>query len=861
MLRNIFFRTGRILRTPITQFNYRMTSSPGCGSVVSLWYVTNSRELRANLSGADTLFLIWLVMICGPLHSAAANAEAVSRHFNIPGQSLNNALIQFAAETQLELIFSADMLRGLLSRSVSGNMSAEQALQYLLQNSGFTYRFIDANTVTVEPAPALSQPTQTTKPVTLEALTVLGRHPKPVDSARWRSDIEELPGSYAVSHLSSATRTDTPLRQVPQSVQTIKRELLDDQQNITVSEALSNVSGVVPRNVLYTPVVEGTLIRGFRSEQLLDGFTQYYNPGDRESTINIHRIEVLKGSNAVLYSGGSGSPVGGVVNLLSKQPQAEAFGEAGLKIGSNDFYQPFLDVNQPLNDHVLFRFSGEYTNARHAIESIETQRFNINPALVFTDNHNTLLTVHGKLSRWQQPEYQGLPAIGSVTGDFRADRKVFLGPGDLPDSRSESAAIWASLEHRIDQTWQWAVKARFARSEFDEKIQTLFGADGFVADRPLAGVASWALVNAELFQEQQERSVLAHLLAKFQWGPSQNQLLFGADHSELNDAGFVDGDLGPFGLGVGSVDLRAPNLASAYQTPGPGINNQFIQNVTYGAYAQWQSTLYGRLHFLNGLRLSAVEIDFNSDQTGLRARTDTLKWLPRVGVVVDLSPAVSWFASYSAGMRGQPFVNFVDTPLPELSRHLETGVKFDVAEQLNGQLAIYQIDRSQVAITDSSDVLRRSLAAGQQRSQGIEADLLWQPLPGLKMLASYAHTDARFTDDKAGVANGNRLAMVPEDSGRVWAHYRFSGGELAGLSMGFGVYLRTGAYLSNNNDFETAGYHSFDAAVAYETTHFKWAATVKNLSDTDYFQPYGYFDGRVAAAQGRAAYLTFSMRY
>jgi iron complex outermembrane receptor protein len=88
-------------------------------------------------------------------------------------------------------------------------------------------------------------------------------------------------------------------------------------------------------------VVENTLVRGFRAEQLIDGFTQYYNPGDRESTVNIEHIEVLKGSNAVLYSGGSGAPVGGVINVISKLPQAKAFAEAGFKMGSYSFYQPY----------------------------------------------------------------------------------------------------------------------------------------------------------------------------------------------------------------------------------------------------------------------------------------------------------------------------------------------------------------------------------------------------------------------------------------------------------------------------------------------------------------------------------------
>lgn len=844
MLRKLFFQAGRILKKNITDIGYQYHAAYAARRAV------------------DGVWLIWAATSFGGLLICAqAYALETARTYHIPAQSLNNALIEFAAAARLELIFSADLVRGLNSPGLDGEMTREQALNRLLQNSGFGYRFVASDTVTLEPLAAAEPKPLAPAPVTLEPMTVVGQQPGTADAHLDTAAVLASPIRYQLDHLSSATRTDTPLRQIPQSVQAIERNLLDDQQNITVSETLINVSGIVPRNTLYTPVIEGTLIRGFRSEQLIDGFTQYYNPGDRESTVNIERIEVLKGSNALLYSGGSGAPVGGVVNLLSKLPKPTAFAEVGVKIGEDSFYQPYFDVNQPVNRNAQLRLTAEYTNARHAIDLIDTRRYNVNPALILTDNDRTRFTVQGKFSRWQQPEYQGLPAIGSVAGSFRIPRDMLLGPGDLPDSHSESAAVWATLEHRIDQIWWLSAKARLARSEFDEKIQTLFGADGFVADRPLLGDATWALVNAELFQEQQERSVLGNLLAKFRWGPSENQLLLGADHSELNDAGFVDGDFGAFGLGAGLLDLRAPSFGSRYQTPGPGVNNQFIQNLTYGGYVQWQSTWYQHLHLLAGLRLSSVAIDFNNTLTGVSARTDTLKWLPRVGAVLDLHPQVSWFVSYSEGLRGQPFVNFVDTPLPELSRHLETGFKFDIAKQLTGQLALYQIDRSQVAVSDSSDIQRRSVAAGQQRSRGIEADLLWQPLVELSVLANYAHTDARFVDDKAGVPAGNRLAMVPEDSGRLWANYRFSQAELRGWSAGFGVYLRSGAYLSNNNAFKTGGYHSFDAALAYETRRFKWAATVKNLGDTDYFQPYGYFDGRVAPSQGRAAYLTFSMRY
>ena len=208
-----------------------------------------------------------------------------------------------------------------------------------------------------------------------------------------------------------------------------------------------------------------------------------------------------------------------------------------------------------------------------------------------------------------------------------------------------------------------------------------------------------------------------------------------------------------------------------------------------------------------------------------------------------------------------PFVNFVGAPQPAESTTLEGGLKLNVAHQLTGQIAGYQIERSNVAVTDNTDLQRRSKAAGQQRSRGIETDLTWQATDALSILANYAHTDAKFTDNLAGVPEGNQLAMVPENSGRLWANYRFQQPVIKGLSIGSGVYVQGQAYLSNNNLYKSDGYHSFDASIAYEYQRFKLAATVKNLTDEHYFQPYGYFGGRVIPSEGTSAYVTASVKF
>lgn len=649
--------------------------------------------------------------------------------------------------------------------------------------------------------------------------------------------------------------------EIPQSVQAFRRSLLEDQQNITLSEALVNVSGVVPRHGLYMPATEGTLIRGFSAEQLVDGFTQYYNPGDRESIVNVERVEVLKGSNAVLYGGGSGSPVGGVINLVSKQPQPEAFGEAGFRLGTEDFHQPYVDFNQPLGGGTLLRVTGEYTGSGSDVDVMETRRFNINPALIFRRG-DTTLTFQGKVSRWRQPDYQGLPAVGTLAGGFRIPRQKFIGPQDIPASTSDADAVWASLDHEAGEDWAVSLKARYGRARFDEKVQSLVGERfSLAADAPAQPPSTWRLINAELFQEQEDISFLGNLSARFSLGPTENTVLLGADRSVLDDAGFVRSDLGASGLGVGMVDLTRPSFLLPYEEPAPRTRNQFMNNVTYGGYVQLQTTALSRFHQLLSLRVGAVDIDYRKPEAGVSSRTEELRALPRVGAVLDVTDEFSLFAGYGEGMRGQPYVNFVDTPLPERSRQIEAGVKLAFRFGLSGQLAAYQIDRSRVAVTDGGDLLRRATASGSQQSRGFEADLLFEPDDSLAILASYAHTHARFIDDLAGVPAGNSLPLVPENSGRLWVHFRFQQETLRGLSVGAGIYARSGAFLSNDNRFAADGFHRFDAAIAYDTDRFKLAATVKNMTDEDYFLPYDYFDGRVAPGEGVAVYVTGAVRY
>lgn len=809
-------------------------------------------------------YFLLLLMSSHLATAMAANAcDDSQTYFDIPSQAMNDALLRFGADAKLTMLFPFGVVRELRSTHIHGCMSAQQALSKLLSGSGLGYRFVDEHTVTLEHMTVTSTETEKQVPTLLAPIEVYttGIRGNTASPPPPEDETESNINRYSQTTVTSATRTPTPIKNLPQSIQVAGQNLLKDQQNVTVSENLMNFSSVVSRSTLFTPVVEGTVIRGMRSEQMIDGFSQYYNAGDRESTVNIEQIVVLKGANALLYSGGAGATPGGLIDIVSKTPKAEAFAEAGFKVGSDEFYQPYFDWNQPINASAAVRVTGEYTRSGSHINIIDTERFNINPSLSLASaDQNTQLLLHGKFSRWQQPEYQGLPATGTITGRFRLRTDMFIGPADMPDSHSDGHAVWARLAHTFNSTWSINLRGRYAASDYVEKAQTLVNNTGTIADTPLIAPSTWALTNGELYQNQQEFSFSGEVLARFNLGASQNTLLFGGDRSILDDGGYQD-----VGRILGLVDLSEPDFKYPYRSPGPAVEEYALKNLTYGGYLQWQSDVFSRVHTLFGLRLGGVEIDSLYSVAPESIRTETLKLLPRIGAVVDVTDGISFFASFNQGMRGQPYIAFSEPPTPAISVQLEGGIKLAFDDRISGQLALYRIDRSEVAVLNPNNISFSS--GGKQRSQGIETDLTWHPLDGLDVLASYAYTDARFVESLDRFPKNSHLAWIPEHSGRLWANYRFQNDELKGWSLGFGVYARSGAFLANNNQFSTAGYHIFDAALAYETPQFRLAATAKNLSDEDYFQPYQYFGngasggGRVVPGSGPAVFFSVSVRY
>ena len=192
-----------------------------------------------------------------------------------------------------------------------------------------------------------------------------------------------------------------------------------------------------------------------------------------------------------------------------------------------------------------------------------------------------------------------------------------------------------------------------------------------------------------------------------------------------------------------------------------GFFHAATHNVNSGATVQWQSTLWNRLHLLAGLRLGLVDMLGANPFAGTQFHTEAAKVLPRAGVAYDLLPGVTLFSGYSEGLCPVRFFAGTGAPRPEEASQLEAGMKLVLPFGFSGTLAAFDITRRNV-VSNAPDNPFMQLQTGEQRSRGFDADLTWQPIAGLSMIASYAHIDAEITKDEI-LPVGNRLDRVPKN--------------------------------------------------------------------------------------------------
>lgn len=661
--------------------------------------------------------------------------------------------------------------------------------------------------------------------------------------------------NYTASDTSGATRTDTPLIELPQSVQVLTRSLLAEQDRRTLGDALVNVSGVVAtrsEEQLFIP----PLVRGFPAEVYLDGLPIYagnQQAFDPTSLAGVERIEVLKGPSATLYGGGLGTPLGGIINIESERPNGKPGGYVAMRAGSFSTWNPYADINLPLAPGVAARIAADYQSNKSWIDQVHGRRSSVQPSLSFQIDPQTDLLLQAQVNRRSQLEYSGLPAGQALAGQI--GRNAFPGsPVGQPLTTNNNQMGQATLRHAFGDNMKLTVSGRY----YDGSIREYgsFVNPDLMPPDPAAPTV-YPIIPITMVTDTREATFDANLLVKARMLGGSHAFLTGVDYDRTR----FSSNMGLFVTNTpnGMIDLANPVYDAVYTPQLPVNALQTDHYRTLAVYVQDQAT-YGRLHLTGGLRYTQLDFE-EASNIGVANKDTYHRVSPRLGATFDVAPGVALFAGYASAFRAAFGFVGLAVPRPESSRNVEGGLKLALPKAgLSGTIALFNQTRDNVATADPDNV-GFNIQTGRQRARGLETDLVWEPAPAFSLLANYAHTNTRVAADNA-IPIGSELARVPRNSGRIAARYRVLSGAARGLSFGAGITALDARQLTLPNTLRAPGYAVIDAQAAYDFGRFTIQASVANLGGRRTFDTYQYFaNPLVMPVQPRSAFVTLTSRF
>ena len=691
---------------------------------------------------------------------------------------------------------------------------------------------------------ALAQtPAPETPPITLPDVNVTAARPD-VQGYQVRQD-GGLQGG--------ATRTGTPLQDVPQSVVVIPRQVIEEEGLQNRADVLRNVAAVRPNVTLN---LDGTgasdRVRGFQPEFYRDGLISFFDAGDRESLVGVDRIEVVKGPTGSLFGGGLGGGLGGVINTVSALPNTTPSYEAGIRIGSYATVRPYVDINQPLTADGRWsaRLSAEYDQNRSTVDNFSARRNTVIPALSYQDGR-TKVTLQYLHSERRALDFSGLPAFGTVSGNFRVPYQTNVTGPDTPKTVSTRDAVTLLAEHKLNDVFTLRLATRYAVTNITQPATAIFG-----STTPLPGtIATFPRYNIYAHADLNDFSILPSIEARFSTGPVRHTVLAGMEANRVSDLEGI-----PFAPTT-PINLLAPTYGVYVQPPGgPNIAYRNHYSAVSGFLqdqADWE-----RLHFLLALRGTGLDIKDRNIRSARTFETQDTRVDPRVGLAVDVLPGVTVFAGYGSGVRGNQGVAPIVTTQalrPETGNQVEAGIKLDLGWGLSGQLAVFDIHRQNVAVADPS-IPFNTIQTGEQRSRGFDTNLVWQPTPRVSVLLAYAYLDPQVTKDTT-YAVGTRLPFAPSHSGRLFAAYRAPVPGVGDVVFGAGAYATTSQAISLAFPDRTPGYATFDTSITWQHGPLRLNLQVQNLADKKAYVPFAYLGNSVAPIERRSAFLTASVRF
>jgi len=674
-----------------------------------------------------------------------------------------------------------------------------------------------------------------------QTVSIHGGETKLIDF-KLKENAEELQEVIVSAHSSindrntSVSKLRVPVKEIPQSVAVIGESVMRNQQAQRLSDVIKNVNGV------YLGTTRGSVQESFYARGYNLGSYNMFKNGSRVNTgvmpeiTSLEKVEVLKGSAAILY--GNVAP-GGIINMVTKQPKFNFGGEVYMRAGSYDLHKPAFDVYGPLSKTIAYRVNGTYETSNSYRDEVSSKRYYINPSLLFKLSDKTDLILQGDyLYSNFTPDF-GIGTIQSEPNEISdLDRNVFLGTPWQYNKAGQTTAS-ANLRHKFNDTWSLNATDAYQLFKRDyystERAQIQTNGDFY---RPLNKIKS----------TENYYTAEVDLTGKFRTGHMSHTLLTGMDAERYltSTYGFTNPT---------TYDTINIYDASKYQprTDIPAADKKTLAETPinrFGVYVQDLIAITPKLNLLAGLRWSYQEslapttnyLLYGDRSTKGMYKTDRA-FSPRFGLVYKPATSTSVFASYASSFTPNTGTDIYYRALsPSIIDQYELGVKNDIFKDvLSVNLTLYYIINNNLAQTaqfDSSGTENSNTnlkeLVGKTASRGVELDITYNPFTNLNIIAGYSYNDMRYkktAGTPGSYIEGERLVNTPQHTANGSIFYSFNSFAVRGLKIGASVFYTGKRYGGWNNTIgQTQQYSRLIPVEGFTTIDISAGYTFKNIS-------------------------------
>ena len=662
---------------------------------------------------------------------------------------------------------------------------------------------------------------------------------------------------YQVPDSASATKTETPIIDIPQSISVLSAEQLADQAVRSMADLVRLVPGVSAGQG------EGhrdqVTLRGNNStaDFFVDGLrddVQYYR-----SFYNIDRVEVLRGSNAMIFGRGGG---GGVINRVTKGADGgRSFADLTASVDSFGAWYAALDANQPLSadGRAAVRVNAFYEDLANHRDRFDGERWGVNPTIAFEfagGNKVELAYEHVADDRIVD---RGIPSRGGAP--LPGYRDAFFGDADANRTNFNGDVVRLHSNHEL--TSALTLSTNLLYGDYDKGYSNVF------ASSAVRDVAGQAVVDVQAYRDLSAREnwiAQANLAWRGSTGAIDHVLLIGAEYS--NQSSRSERINGFFGTsGIGANRTRTVALADPFVTPAvsfiPGAAANGNRAATsqldqVSLYAQEQLSFGDAIDVIAGLRYDRFALTVGNVFAGTSVRRVDHLWSPRIGVVGHPAEGVSLYASWSVSHLPQAGDQFTTldattaTLAPERFENWEVGAKLELRPGLLLTGALFQLDRTNTRA--AGPVPGTIVLTGEQRSRGAELTLTGRLLPQWQIAAGYGYTEAEV---RAGDNAGRQVAQVPRHTLSLWNRYDVT----PQFGVGAGLIHQSGSFATIGNTVRLPAWTRIDAALYYDVSdRLSLQLNVENLANADYF-PLAHNDNNITPGAPRNARVTVNYRF